>query len=154
MLLGESKVLLSQQEKPPNWTFKSRTKLGWFPSRETHFMLTQSPGCDEYSPKSDPFKYIRDPKFSVGKNGRFKIPSHRAVLDATLPCQYTEQGERIPGKYKQQAIGFGKRYDFTKVRPTRVTPGPKYDDWNVSSISAGVRKKASSSQNSTFYYKW
>ena len=93
-------MLLSQQEKPPNWTFKSRTKLPWFPSREMHFLLTESPGCEQYSPKSGPFKFKSDPRFSVGKNERFQIPSHRSVLDANLPCQYSQQGEKLPGRYK------------------------------------------------------
>ena len=84
-LLGDSRVLLSQQDASPNWTFKARTKLGWFPERERHFVMQHSPVATNYSPKSDPFKYSRDAVFSVGKSQRFHVPSHRSILDATLP---------------------------------------------------------------------
>lgn len=79
-------------------------------------------------------------------------------MDASLPVQYSPQSRKLPksgpGKYKQQAIGFGKRYDFTKVKNHRVTPGPEYEDHQISSMSAEVDKRARSSKNNTFYYKW
>lgn len=35
----------------------------------------------------------------------------------------------------KKGIGYGTKYDFTKVRPERATPGPKYNDFIKHSIS-------------------
>ena len=35
----------------------------------------------------------------------------------------------------KKGIGYGTKFDFTHVRPERVTPGPKYNDYIKASIS-------------------
>lgn len=54
-------------------------------------------------------------------------------------------------RYKQTAMGFGKRFDFTKKN---VTPGPDYEAHNISSISGSVSKRNRKSNHHGFGCKW
>ena len=52
-----------------------------------------------------------------------------------LPVQYLVKEPGHNYSVNKKSMGFGKKSDFTKVRPEQVTPGPKYNDFIKQSIS-------------------
>lgn len=46
-----------------------------------------------------------------------------------LPVQYLVNEPGHTYSINKKSMGFGKKSDFTRVRPEQVTPGPKYDDF-------------------------
>jgi len=51
--LTGAKIVEAGRKNQPNWSFKSRTKLSWFPGRDVDFKASASPPATKYSPKSD-----------------------------------------------------------------------------------------------------
>lgn len=55
--LTGSKQAQSGKRAGPEWSFKKKTKLSWFPQRYVNFQGSSSPPATLYSPKTDkPFK--------------------------------------------------------------------------------------------------
>lgn len=79
------------------------------------------------------------------------MPSSVTKLQAHLPIQYmvTEPGSKY--QISKKGIGYGKKFDFTRVRPEQVTPGPKYDNFVENSISIQSKKSVNRNLSSTFY---
>ena len=51
--LTGGKVCDSMRRSNPQWSFKSRTKLGYFPYRQVEFVGKSSPAPTRYTPKPD-----------------------------------------------------------------------------------------------------
>lgn len=61
-----------------------------------------------------------------------------------------EPGHRY--QVNKKGIGYGTKFDFTRIRPEQVTPGPKYNDHIKSSISyLSQNSKTNKNQAHTFY---
>ena len=71
--LTGANIMEAGRKNQPNWSFKSRTKLSWFPGRDVDFKASASPPSTKYSPKSD--RDFKNTKFSVAKDSRFYLPS-------------------------------------------------------------------------------
>ena len=68
ILTGE-KIVVSNKRNQPSWGMQSRTKMSWFPERNTDFMGTSSPPATVYSPKAD--RDYKSLKYSVPNSQRF-----------------------------------------------------------------------------------
>ena len=51
-LTGE-KIIEANRRNQPNWSFKERTKLSWFPGRNVDFQASASPPATKYSHQLD-----------------------------------------------------------------------------------------------------
>ena len=51
-LTGE-KIIEANRRNQPNWSFKERTKLSWFPGRNVDFQASSSPPATKYSHQLD-----------------------------------------------------------------------------------------------------
>lgn len=49
--LTGSKIAQSNKKTQPNWSFQSRNKLGWYKANNNHYLSTQSPPPNLYSPQ-------------------------------------------------------------------------------------------------------
>jgi hypothetical protein len=52
-ILTGGKIVEANRRNQPNWSFKSRTKLSWFPGRDVDFAAMSSPPATTYSPNPD-----------------------------------------------------------------------------------------------------
>jgi hypothetical protein len=150
VLLGE-KIADSNKKTNPNWSFQSRNKLGWYRSNVPYYLSSQSPPPNRYKPKADNI-YFKNLKWTQAKNVRFQLPSSVTKLQAQLPIQYMVKEPGHNYHIKKKGIGYGTKSDFTHVRPERVTPGPKYNDYIKSSISyMSENSKVNRNQEHTFF---
>lgn len=84
--LTGAKQVEAGRKNQPEFSFRSRTKLSWFPGRDVDFKATSSPPATKYSPKAD--RDFKNTKFSVGKDSRFYLPSCDTKLHESVPHQY------------------------------------------------------------------
>ena len=85
-LIG-TKPVQSEFKNDGHYSLKYRTKLSWFPSRHAEFQAKDAPPCTNYSPGRDNHNFV-NLKYSVGKDGRFYIPSSKMKLWKQIPVQY------------------------------------------------------------------
>lgn len=126
ILLGEP-IAQSNKKTNPEWSFQGRNKLGWYKANNNHYLATQSPPPNRYHHKHDN-PYFKNLNYSQSKNRRFQLPSSVTKLQAQLPVQYLTHEPGYKYHVNKKGIGYGNKFDFTRVRPERVTPGPKYND--------------------------
>ena len=80
------------------------------------------------------------------------MPRHQSDLKSKLPIQYMVQEPGHRYNVNKKGIGYGTKFDFTLVRPEQLTPGPKYNDHVVSSLSyISQNSKVNKNQQHTFY---
>ena len=151
-LIGE-KNPLSHQKTMPNWSFKKRTKLPWYPGRDVDFQGSSSPPATSYKPKSDNQTFINQ-KFSVGKEGRFQLPLSITTIQKQVPVQYLSKEPNHDYKINKVGIGYGEKSDFMGLKPKLALPAPnQYDSHIKSSLSYLSQKKNPTSANG-FYNKY
>ena len=99
---------------------QSRTKLSWFPGRTVDFQGGSSPASTKYSPSQD--RDYRNQIYSVGKFGRFHLPSSLTTVQKQVPHMYQTMTDGLetfkPESYNFQKVGmgYGNRSDFTNSK--------------------------------------
>jgi len=147
-LIGKN-ALESKHRNSPSITFKSNTKMPWFPNHYVDFVGKSSPPSTHYSPKAD--RPYPSKRYTVGKNDRFQssphqrekqiIPLQSRTIDEgfdhiTSPKNYT---------YAKSNFGFGGKSDFTDGKNKKHIPGPIYD-LEVMSLANQSKKNSQPSE--------
>jgi len=75
-IMTGAKIIESTRKNLPSFSLHDKTKLSWFAGRDVDFAGSYSPPATKYSPTTD--RPFRNQKYSVGRFGRFHLPSSLA----------------------------------------------------------------------------